>query len=179
MRDPSLIRDASISPDGLYRYMLLRRWNREGDLVLFVGLNPSTANAYADDPTVRRCMSFAKEWGYGGLMMVNLFAMRSTDPSLLLHRPDPVGPENNGWIHAANIGCETTVIMWGDKGDLKGRDKEVLEILQNPQMEKSIRCFGRTKRGNPRHPLYLKKSTQLEDFFDADAVVASKETATS
>src|SRR5882724_4976365 len=80
-----------------YRYALWRRW-AERPAVLFVGLNPSTADALQDDPTIRRCIRFAKAWGYGALYMGNLFAFRATDPRAMKAEADAVGPDNDGWL---------------------------------------------------------------------------------
>ena len=91
-------RGAVFSPNGVYRYSLSRVWKREKGLVLFLLLNPSTADANVLDPTLRRCMSFAEAWGYGGILVGNIFALRSTDPQFLYLSRDPIGPTNDFYI---------------------------------------------------------------------------------
>lgn len=149
---------AVLSPDGLYRYALEREWPRtllDRDLgrVLFVMLNPSTADGLRDDPTVRRCVDFAQRWGYSSLTVVNLFAWRATDPRELALVPDPVGPDNDAWIRARATVADRVVAAWGARGDLLARDRVVLELLRG--LGHDVRCLGVTRAGMPRHPLYL------------------------
>lgn len=152
--------DAHISADGVYRYWLSRRWQepeRQRTMVV-VGLNPSTADATKDDPTIRRCVGFAKREGCGKLVMVNLFALRSTDPDGLLRHPDPIGPENgqtlNAWIHPRFL-C---VAAWGAHPLAFERG---IRIVQSYDL---LRCFGVTKSGAPRHPLYVKADEPLREL---------------
>lgn len=149
-------RTARISPCGRYRYSLSRTWNRSLPVVLFVGLNPSTADDQIDDPTVRRCIGFAKSWGYGGLILVNLFAHRATNPSELTDAADPIGPENDYWITAEQARADRIVAAWGNHGSLFDRDKTVIDNLAGAY------CLGTTKLGCPRHPLYLASRTPLQ-----------------
>ena len=93
-----MIKDAFLSKDGLYRYALWRVWDDSVPQAMFIGLNPSTAEESNDDKTLRRCISFSKAWGYGGVCMANLFAFRATDPDDMKLARDPVGPENDSWI---------------------------------------------------------------------------------
>ena len=86
-----MLKAAILSEDRKYRYVLLRTWDEAKPAVLFIGLNPSTADEEDDDPTILKCINYAKTWGYGKILMVNLFALRSTDPSILIHAADPVG----------------------------------------------------------------------------------------
>src|SRR5262245_38555366 len=95
-----MLRSAVFSPCRKYRYSLTRIWDAERPNVMFVGLNPSTADDQVDDPTVRRCIGFARKWRFGGMIIVNLFAYRSTDPNRLQEILDPVGPENDEHIAA-------------------------------------------------------------------------------
>ena len=90
--------DAVLSEDRVYRYALWRIWNEDRPLVMFVGLNPSTADETNDDPTLRRCMGFAESWGYGGVIMANIFAYRATDPKIMKQTEAPIGPENDEWL---------------------------------------------------------------------------------
>src|ERR1700755_2395175 len=109
---------AHISSCGRYRYMLERVWSEGNNSLLIVGLNPSTADALLDDPTIRRCVGFAKGLGYGGLLMGNLFAARSTSPSALTGFEDPVGPENDAWLLKLQHRAHATVAAWGNGGRL-------------------------------------------------------------
>lgn len=153
----SMVKDAVISECGKYRYLLLRHW---GDCMLpvltWIMLNPSTADATIDDPTIRRCISFSKAWGYGGLHVVNLFALRATDPRELLQTIDPVGPENDKYVLMA---CRDTNIVaaWGNHGMLLYRDIAVKHLLKG----RSLLSLGETKNRNPKHPLYLSEKTTL------------------
>ena len=116
----------------------------------FVCLNPSTADEVQDDPTVRRCIRYAKDWGYGGMAMLNLFAFRATDPEAMKRAKDPVGPENDIYLSEWSAGARVTVCAWGAQGVFLGRDKEVLPLLHRPHY------LALTADGQPRHPLYLK-----------------------
>lgn len=150
-----VIRTAVIDPTGLYRYRLDRVW---APLIprrcCFVMLNPSTADASVDDPTIRRCVAFAKRWGYGSLTVVNLFGYRATCPAQLDMVDDPVGPENDRHILEAlpQHPDERIVIAWGAQGDnWPDRVREVLRILEDARPVH----LGLTKDGCPRHPLYV------------------------
>ncbi|MBX3452747.1 MAG: DUF1643 domain-containing protein [Planctomycetaceae bacterium] len=151
-------RSARFSTCTEYRYSLSRIWNPSLPRVLFIGLNPSTADDKCDDPTVRRCIGFARSWGFGELILVNLFAYRTTDPSGLTEVNDPIGPENDHWIAVEQSRADRVVAAWGNHGILVGRDKAVLECLDR------VYCLGVTKTGCPRHPLYLSADTPLQKF---------------
>lgn len=141
-------RGAVLSDCSRYRYLLWRRWGG-GDSVLFVGLNPSTADAQADDPTIRRCVAFATAWGFSSVVMANLFAWRATDPRHLITAPDPVGAENDDWLRACSSQCALTVAAWGTGGRYMGRGESVRGMLVKPH------CLRLTRNGLPAHPLYL------------------------
>lgn len=147
---------ATFSDDLRYRYRLWRIWDGRKELVRFIGLNPSTADAKENDRTVSRCMKYARDWGYGGMVMVNLFAFRSTDPKSLYYVEDPVGPENDQTIHDVFGDNLTPVAMWGTKGSHMGRDQVVVQQLSRPML-----CFKHTVNGYPMHPLYLRKDITL------------------
>lgn len=151
---------ADISQCGQYRYVLGRSWEpwEPFKTVTFVMLNPSTADAEKDDPTIRRCIAFAKAWGYCDLRVVNLFALRATDPQELRRHPLPVGnPQNDIYISNHTFG-HLTVAAWGAVPWAEARIRQVVSIIGHPM------CLGRTKAGSPRHPLYVSKDVQLEDF---------------
>lgn len=147
-------KDALFSQDRKYRYTLTRIWIPEKSYVCFVGLNPSTADENIDDPTVRRCINFAQAWGYGGLMMMNLFAFRSTDPKQLYTEIDPVGSQNDFYLQFVSAQAGITIIAWGVKGGFHARDMAVIKLLTRPHY------LTLTKDGYPGHPLYLKADLQ-------------------
>jgi hypothetical protein len=126
-------------------------------------LNPSTADHRVDDPTIRRCMGFARRWGYGSLVVVNLFAFRTPSPALLARAPAPVGPQNDQYLRAARRRTQDIVVAWGTHGSLHGRDRVVIELLGR-RRRRPLLCLGTTAHGYPRHPLYLQKSTSPEHF---------------
>jgi hypothetical protein len=156
---------ASFSPDKVYRYTLHRTWGAEPPVV-FVMLNPSTADAFRLDPTVRRCTQFARDWGAGGLVVLNIFALRSTDPKGLYDAErDPVGPLNDQ-VFLSLPRDEPMhlpiVCAWGAHGGLDGRGPEVAGILLGRGL--TLTSLGQTKNGHPKHPLYLKGDTQPSEF---------------
>jgi len=122
---------------------------------MFIGLNPSTADEIQDDPTVRRCIGFAKRWGFGGLCMTNIFACRATDPIVMLAVPAPVGPENDKYLLECAQSAGLVVAAWGNDGTHLERDKQVLYLLKH----QTLFCLGETKLGQPRHPLYVNGKT--------------------
>jgi len=151
---------AVLSDCGAYRYRLERQWDADKSKVAFLMLNPSTADASEDDPTIRRCIGFAKAWGYGGLIVGNLFALRSTDPKALYSHPDPVGPENDR--HLVEI-CQHSIRVicaWGTHGKLKGRDRAVYERLEFFD----LCALKLTSEGHPGHPLYIAGDTLPKSF---------------
>lgn len=147
--------EAAFDPDRAYRYLLTRTWST-ADPVTFVLLNPSTADAFTLDPTVRRLIGFAHAWGAGGIILANAFALRATDPGTLYGHPDPVGPLNDALLDALPIGVRT-VVAWGVHGVLHERGARVATRLREHGHD--LHCFGRTTAGHPRHPLYLRNGT--------------------
>ena len=125
-------------------------------------LNPSSADDRQNDPTIRRCISFAQAWGYGSLEVVNLFAYRTAYPRELKQVADPTGGENDRCLLAAARRAETVVLAWGNGGGLRGRDRTVLTLL-TPYRSK-LYCLGCNKSGQPRHLLYVKGSVQLTPY---------------
>lgn len=156
---------AYLSPaGGGFRYTLTRAWEREFEYprMVVIGLNPSTADADNDDPTIRRCVGFAKREGCRSLVMLNVFAWRATDPAQLLRCADPVGAENDGVLQAHATSPETILVAaWGSNiRDWTERERRVMAILRNA----TLMCFGVTKDGHPRHPLYVRGDTPLIPF---------------
>lgn len=164
MIQPSLLdgvdRGAAFSPCERYRYRLWRRW-KPGRIVTFCMLNPSTATADVDDPTIRRCMGFAQSWGFGSLIIVNMYAWRDTDPKALRLRLDEgidiVGPTNNISIYDACYAAEIVIAAWGDQSGLPGFKARSENLRGLMGAASRVHHLGLTKEGFPRHPLYLRK----------------------
>ena len=154
---------AEVSDDGRYRYNLTRRWAEGGKQALFVMLNPSTADGTTDDPTIRRCIGFAKREGCASLEVVNLFALRATDPKTLTGARDPVGPLNDHWIVGAMDRASIVVAAWGaslPRTTAFHRDGAVKLLLA----ERVVHALGLTAFGFPRHPLYVPADAPLIVF---------------
>lgn len=154
---PRVLRGAVLSDCERYRYLLTRQWDDTKPPAVVVMLNPSTADAFDDDPTIRRLAGengFARHWGCGSLMVVNLYAWRATDPSQLWTVTDPVGPENDGHLHAAaQMARETGGPLVGAWG-ANARPDRIAAVLTLPGMER-LTALAVTKGRQPRHPLYL------------------------
>ena len=136
-----------------YRYALWRNWSRPAhappSYALFVALNPSTANATHDDPTIRRCIGYARAWGCDGVYVVNLFAYCATEPRVLRAQPEPVGIRNDHYLRKLARGAHIIVAAWGVHGTHLGRDRQVRALLP------PLHCLRLTRAGHPAHPLYL------------------------
>lgn len=150
---------AEVSEDGVYRYHLRRRWGGAGSLT-WILLNPSTADGTINDPTIRRLLAFSRAWGYGGLVVVNLFALRATNPQELARHPNPVGPDNDDWIRAATSGVPMVLLAWGAHGFATERAEYVRSMLG----ETRACCLGVTKHGHPRHPLYVSSGVEPIEY---------------
>ena len=161
-----------------YRYRLWRQWQpqisqplqgervtRESSLphvCVFVGLNPSTADGERDDPTIRRCVGFAKALGCDRVEIVNLFAFRATKPQTMQAAREPVGAQNNAAIEAVCKKANYCIAAWGVRGGFEGRDRVVCQMLSGLRIP--LYCLGLTKGGFPKHPLYLPKSTPIRPW---------------
>jgi hypothetical protein len=146
-----------------WRYELQRVWDHSLPLLAWIMLNPSKATAEVSDPTINRCGGFSRSWGYGGFVVGNLFALRSTDPAELMRHPDPVGPENDAYLRAIGEDCRTVVCAWGAYRMVSdGRASEVLRLITDAGA--TPYCLGRTKIGRPKHPLYVKSDTPLIEY---------------
>lgn len=152
---------ATFDGTGAYRYHLWREWDASLPPVTFVMLNPSTADAEGDDPTIRRCTGFARSWGYGRLHVVNLFAYRATSPRDLFSVADPVGRDNEAWVRRASA-ATGVVVGWGNHG--RRMDPGTLRDLAPARAW----CLGVTAMGQPRHPLYV-AATRLPRPFARDS----------
>jgi hypothetical protein len=149
-------RRATCSRDGRFRYSLVRRWS-PGPSVAWVMLNPSTADATRDDATIRRCIALSRSWGFAALEVVNLFALRSTDPRALADAADPVGPRNDRATRRALGRANAVVAAWGvPPRALRGRAEAV-----RPLLPPGTGCVGVTTGGQPRHPLYVRAGACL------------------
>jgi hypothetical protein len=138
---------AILSEDNLYRYQLSRIWDESKPPILFIMLNPSTADADTDDPTIRRVIRFATSWGYGSVYVANLYAFRSTDPKALKHVDDPIGKENVSYITHLIGMADKVVYAWGNN---QKEPTWLSELVQTPYY------IDLSKNGIPKHPLYLK-----------------------
>lgn len=161
---------ATFSPCKQFRYVLYRIWDTNKPMVMFIGLNPSTADAEKDDATIRRCRGFAKREGMGGMVMVNLYAYRATDPKELIRRkciglplinPVEVMGENNHHVMYWRNRSKMVIFCWGQNdGKLFNRGKDMNDLITDGL------CFGKNKDGHPLHPLYLPSDTPLIHYND-------------
>lgn len=152
----SLFTRAGADIDGIYRYTLFREWEPNARSVAWLMLNPSTADAEKLDPTLTRCADYTKQWGFGRFDVVNLFALRSTDPAGLLDVDDPIGPRNDAAILETCTAASLVICGWGAnvaKRKLAGRDTAVLKLLRGVRLS----ALTVTEGGHPGHPLYLPK----------------------
>lgn len=150
---------AKFSKCMLYRYTLLKAWTptySDKDIALWIMLNPSTATADNDDPTVRKCQVLSKMLGYQGVCIANLFALRSTDPKGMRYN-QPVGPDNDAWLRVLIQRHHGIFVAWGShKHELIGeRVATVCNIIMQKKPDADVRCLGVNKDGQPKHPLYL------------------------
>lgn len=139
-------------------------WEATAPQITIVMLNPSTADERRLDPSLRRCVRFAQDWGYGVLEVVNLFAVRSPDPAYLRQLSDPVGIDNDRFLLSACHAAQRVIVAWGNGGRWQGRDRAFLELWPNHQ---SLYCLGITQQGQPRHPLYVRHNTVPVRWLDA------------
>lgn len=165
MLDEPIRKRATISQCGRYRYRLTRYWG-PGHMLPFVMLNPSTTDAEVDDPTIRRCMSFARREGAGGIIVANLYALRSTDPAALREVNNPFGPANDQELQILALEANGTnmpiVCAWGTHGTIHNGNRAAIDQFQKEGAR--LVCLGKTKHGHPRHPLYVKGDQPLVPF---------------
>lgn len=155
-------RGADVSDCGTYRYRLWRSWG-VGPRAVWCMLNPSTADALDDDPTIRRCVDFAKVWGFYGIEVVNLFAYRATDPRELARVSNPIGPRNFDALDLITR-ARSVVCAWGDGVLRLPRERYAAQIETLREEAAELVCLGTTSRGQPRHPLYLGRLTERRSF---------------
>lgn len=159
------LRETLFSPDRKHRYTLYRRLHSPGQTIMdrtvsFICLNPSTADEIEDDPTVRRAMGYAKSFGGSEFYMLNIFALRSTQPSFLYVDPDPIGEENDEHIKFVCDHSHLIICGWGNHGSLLGRGADVTMMLHSMELY----CLGQNSDGSPKHPLYLRKDLPLQPY---------------
>lgn len=170
-------RQTEFSPCRLWRYTLWREWWDDADslfqaefrscarmkqYLMVIGLNPSKADETLNDPTIRRCIDFAKRWGFGALCMGNLFAYRDTDPEKMKAASDPIGPMNDQWLIECARGAGMVLAAWGKHGSHLNRARIVRANLENSFI--TMKCLKRNKDGSPQHPLYVAADTVPEIF---------------
>lgn len=149
---------AVFTDDRSHRLYLWRRWNKQRPWVMFIGLNPSTADERLNDPTVRRCIGFAVNWGYGGIFMCNVFTLVSTDPKKL-NTETPIVREAHLAMRVIRKRCREAVAAWGSLITQVRAGEDRLHRIQEDLGP--LHCLGLTKHGHPRHPLYLPYSASL------------------
>ena len=159
---------AVFSASRAYRYRLSRTWGDPASRLVWIMLNPSTADALADDPTIRRCTGFSKAWGFGGLVVVNLFALRATDPRELAAHARPAGRANDQFIGEAADGAALVVAAWGAHPAAADRAGQVTRLVTGEGID--LMCLGVTKAGHPKHPLYVRKDAALVPYRRGESV---------
>ena len=155
---------AIFDPTRRYRYLLRRFVQMRDGRILFVLLNPSTADEAQDDPTIRRCYGFTRSWDLGLLEVVNIFALRSTDPAQLYAPHDAIGRDNDQHIAEAAERADLVVCGWGEHGAWKSRGKVVLEVISEHTDPAKIRCLDINRSGEPKHPLYVAADRRLRPY---------------
>ncbi len=158
--------EAAFSPCGAYRYALTLTWSPAGSRVTWIMLNPSTADAARNDPTIERCERRSRALGHGAMRAVNLFALRATRPADMKRAADPVGPRGDAALAAALRWADAVICAWGVHGHHAGRDREVLARVRHPLV------LGLTAAGHPRHPLYVPYAAAPAPWLDAPAPAA-------
>lgn len=148
----NVTKGALLSSCRQYRYVLWRIWDTTKPTVMFICLNPSTADEQDDDKTVIRCINFAKSWGYGGLYMTNLFAYRSTDKSILYSIKTPIGEQNDSYIFEYTKKADKVIAAWGNDGCHLNRSQCISQLIPH------LFCLEINQTGEPKHPLYANGS---------------------
>lgn len=147
---PIVHKSAELSYCRNYRYALWRTWDNSKPRVMFIGLNPSTADETQDDPTLRRCMNYAQAWGFGGVSTANLFAYRATEPTDMKKAKCPIGDQNDKWLKQLVTESNLVIAAWGNDGSFLNRSAQVRQFLPE------LHCLKVNKSGEPAHPLYQK-----------------------
>ena len=156
---------ANFSDDGRYRYLLGRHISAAPRRLLFIMLNPSTADANRSDNTITRCINFARDWGYGSMEVVNLFAFRTPYVKALRQADDPIGTDNDAWIGSAINAADRVIFAWGNHGAYKNRSHAVRRMAIHTVKPYHL---GLNKTGEPKHPLYLRSDTKPVQYAPAN-----------
>jgi hypothetical protein len=164
--DPLEVKNTRFSTDRKHRYTLFRHWGDSAKFCVFIGMNPSGADEDAVDRTVDRCISFARDWGYGALYMLNTFSLRATDSNELMKSIDRLRSKNDIWIREIILSAPRVIAAWGEKGATRGRGKQVDKILLENCDPDRVFCFGRNKGGSPKHPLYQPANQETVPYFE-------------
>ena len=159
----AIVRKAAFSRCRRYRYALWREWDPAGPRILFIGLNPATADAEKDDNTMRRCLHYARAWGFGSMAVGNLFAYRTTWPSELKQADDPVGRYNDRWLCKLVRQADMTLAMWGNDGAWLDRSAQLASALGD------LHCFKVTARGQPHHTRGLRNGITPQPYTPEEA----------
>ena len=169
-------RDAVFSECRTWRYQLTRHWDPDLRALMVIGLNPSTADEQQDDPTIRRCIRFARDLGYGGVAMTNLYGFRATAPADLHKVSDPLGPDNAYWLRETAKYAGMVIAAWGaDVGPYETWWKQIgwriarAQVNAADDVHRGVYCLGTTRSGQPRHPLYLPAAARPEPWEPPDA----------
>lgn len=150
-------KDAIFDESRKYRYVLKRQWGTDdSNFVNFILLNPSTADEAKDDRTIMTCIKLAKNLGYSGLWVTNLFAFRATKPTDLKKAADPIGDFNDQYLREYVDRSKIVIVAWGNHGSFLKRQDKIIDLLSGL---KSLYCLGKTKSGKPKHPLYMSAKT--------------------
>lgn len=157
---------AIFSQDRTYRYVLTRIWDDTLPVVAWIGLNPSTADESRLDPTLRRVLRFSSDWGYGSFVMLNLFAVRTPEPRVMMLHDQPVGPDNDRHVLEQAKAAKLVIGAWGSTGAYRDRGREVARMLRREAVD--LHHLKTTQAGHPCHPLYL-SSTLTPQPFDVGA----------
>ena len=152
---------AIFSLDHKYRYVLTRKWSNNG-ICLFIMLNPSTADAYKFDPTVSRAYKIAKRLKLGELVVLNIFAIKGSDPSVIKEYDDPIGKYNDYYINYYCKKSKMIIVAWGNHGSYNNRSNDVKNILK--RNKKGVYCIDINNSGEPKHPLYTKNNSKLKKY---------------
>ena len=171
MKVPSYVveTEAYFSNDEIYRYYLGRYFKPKKEGVLdeylyWIMLNPSTATKNEDDRSVRKCTEIAKRLDYDGCVILNLFALRSTDPNELYKHPKPIGEFNDLYLLLITSIPVTIVCAWGNHGLFQDRYKKIINLIKESQVDLKVKCIGKNKSGMPKHPLYARTDSLLQDY---------------
>lgn len=152
---------AEFSPCGKYRYSFYQQWDASKPNVMFIGLNPTAMDDKQSNPTLKRCINYAQDWGFGGLYVTNLFALLALTPKDLKQAKNPIGQHNDEWLKTAANNCDLIIAAWGNDGDYLNRGQQLVTLIPN------LKCLKINQSGQPAHPLYQPKTAMPIDYKNA------------